>query len=141
MHLTDDKLMGTSERGSIIVVLATDAPMMPHQLRRLAKRAAIGIGRGGSPGGNNSGDIFIAFSTANEMPLPQLSDTRRRFDYINDEAFDPIYLAAVEAVEESVVNALVAAETMTTLRPGGMTCRAIDHEKLVQVMRQYGRCR
>jgi len=131
----------STELGSIIVVLATDAPMMPHQLRRLAKRAAIGIGRGGSPGGNNSGDIFIAFSTANETTVPQISSVRLSFDYVNDEAFDPIYLAAVEAVEESVINAMVAAQDMTTLRPAGMTCRAIDHTRLVEVMRQYGRCR
>ncbi len=140
-HLTENTLQGSVELGSIIVVLATDAPMMPHQLRRLAKRAAIGIGRGGSPGGNNSGDIFIAFSTANEMSLPQLSNPRLSFDYINDEAFDPIYLAAVESVEESVINALVAAKSMTTLRPAGKTCRAIDHDRLVEVMRRYGRCR
>ena len=140
-HLTEDTLSGTTELGSIIVLLATDAPMMPHQLRRLAKRAAIGIGRGGSPGGNNSGDIFLAFSTANEMPMPQLSDTHRTFNYINDEAFDPIYLAAVESIEESVINAMVAAEDMSTVRPFGRTCRAIDHEKLVDIMRKYGRCR
>ena len=73
--------------------------------------------------------------------MPQLSNARLSFDYLNDEAFDPIYLAAVEAVEESVVNALVAAQDMTTLRPSGMTCRAIDHARLVEVMRQYGRCR
>jgi D-aminopeptidase len=140
-HLSEDTLWDTTELGSIIVLLATDAPMMPHQLRRLAKRAAIGIGRGGSPGGNNSGDIFLAFSTANEMPMPQLSDTHRSFNYINDEAFDPIYLAVVESIEESVINALVAAEDMSTVRPFGRVCRAIDHEKLVDVMRRYGRCR
>jgi D-aminopeptidase len=139
-HLTADTLLPKSEQGSIIVLLATDAPMMPHQLQRLAKRAAIGVGRGGSPGGNNSGDIFLAFSTANEMPLPQLSDTHRSFDYLNDEAFDPIYLSAVEAIEESVINALIAAEDMPTLRPPGKNCRAIDHTKLIEVMRQYGRC-
>ncbi|MBT4041115.1 MAG: P1 family peptidase [Rhodospirillales bacterium] len=140
-HLTEDTLLKEAELGSIIVMLATDAPMMPHQLRRLAKRAAIGVGRGGSPGGNNSGDIFLAFSTANEKPMPQLAEKHGTFEYINDEAFDPIYLAAVESVEESVVNALVAAEDMTTLRPHGLNCRAIDHEQLVDVMRQYGRCK
>jgi D-aminopeptidase len=139
-HLTENTLLSVSELGSIIVILATNAPMMPHQLQRLAKRAAIGIGRGGSPGGNNSGDIFLAFSTANEMPLPQLSSSHRSFNYINDEAFDPVYLAAVESVEESVINALVAAEDMMTLRPPGLICRAIDHQHLIDVMRKYGRC-
>lgn len=139
--LTEDTLMRKAELGSIIVTLATDAPMMPHQLRRVAKRAAIGIGRGGSPGGNNSGDIFLAFSTANATPLPQKAETHRSLDYINDEAFDPLYLAAVEAVEESVINALVAAEDTATVRPHGLMCKAIDHDRLVEVMRQHGRCR
>ena len=69
------------------------------------------------------------------MPPPQVSDTHRSFDYINDEAFDPLYLATVEAVEESVINALVAAQDMPTVRPHGLTCRAIDHNRLVEVMR------
>lgn len=118
------------ETGSIIVILATDAPMAPHQLRRLAKRAAIGIGRGGTPGGNNSGDIFLAFSTANRGPIPQLAGPKRSFEMLNDEVFDPIYLAATEAIEEAVVNAMVAAEDMTTLRPAGHVCQAIDHDRL-----------
>ena len=119
-----------AEQGSIIVVLGTDLPMAPHQLRRLAKRAAIGVGRGGSPGGNNSGDIFLAFSTANRGPIPQLAPARRTFETISDELFDAIYLAAVEAVEEAVINAMLAAEDMTTLRPPGHLCRAIDGAKL-----------
>lgn len=119
-----------AERGSVIVILGTDLPLAPHQLRRLARRAALGIGRGGTPGGHNSGDLFLAFSTANRGPLPQLAGPRRMLETINDEWFDPIYLAAVEAVEEAVVNALLAAEDMTTLRPPGLTCRAIDPERL-----------
>jgi D-aminopeptidase len=119
-----------AEQGSIIVILSTDIPMAPHQLRRLAKRAAIGIGRGGSPGGNNSGDIFLAFSTANRGPIPQLAGPRRSFEMISDEQFDPIYMAAVEAIEEAVVNAMLAAEDMTTLRPEGHVCRAIDGDRL-----------
>ncbi|MEM8951760.1 MAG: P1 family peptidase [Pseudomonadota bacterium] len=119
-----------AEQGSIIVILGTDTPMAPHQLRRLAKRAAIGVGRGGSPGGNNSGDIFLAFSTANRGPIPQLAGPRMSFEMISDEQFDPIYMAAVEAIEEAVINAMLAAEDMTTLRPEGHVCRAIDGEKL-----------
>ena len=115
-----------AEQGSIIVILGTDLPMAPHQLRRLAKRAAIGIGRGGTPGGNNSGDIFLAFSTANRGPIPQLSGARRTLETISDEEFDPIYLAATEAIEESVINAMLAAKDMTTLRPPGLVCRAVD---------------
>ena len=127
--MTEDRLM-PREQGSIIVVLGCDLPMAPHQLQRLAKRAAIGIGRGGTPGGNNSGDIFLAFSTANRGPLPQQAGPRRSFEMLNDEGFDPIYLAAVEAIEEAVVNAMLAAEDMTTLRPPGLTCRAIDPQRL-----------
>jgi len=138
-HLTEDRMLDDGELGSIIVTVATDAPMLPHQLRRLAKRGAIGIGRGGSPGGNNSGDMFLAFSVANPGPLPQLSGARLRMDYINDEQFDPIYEAVVEATEEAVINALVAAEDVPTLRPAGKVCRAIDHDQLVDVMRRYGR--
>ena len=129
--MLEDRLMG-EEHGSIIVMLATNLPMAPHQLQRLAKRAAIGIGRGGTPGGNNSGDIFLAFSTANRGPIPQLAGSRMQFEMINDEAFDPIYMAATEAIEEAVINALLAAEDMTTLRPPGLVCRAIDPHRLLQ---------
>jgi len=129
-EVMDDNRLLDSEQGSIIVVLATNLPMAPHQLRRLAKRAAIGIGRGGSPGGNNSGDIFLAFSTANRGPLPQLAGPRRSHETLNDELFDPVYLAATEAIEEAIVNAMLAAETMTTLRPPGLTCSALDADRL-----------
>lgn len=136
-HLNQDRLDRPAETGSIIVVLATDIPMLPHQLRRLAKRGAIGIGRGGTPGGNNSGDIFLAFSTANAGPLPQQAGARLQLHYINDEVFDPIYMAAVQAIEEAVINAMIAAEDMTTLRPAGLICRAIDHGQLLEVMKRY----
>ena len=129
--MTEDRLM-TLEQGSIIVVLGTDLPMAPHQLQRLARRAAIGIGRGGTPGGNNSGDIFLAFSTANRGPIPQLAGPRRTLETISDESFDPIYMAATEVIEEAVVNALLAAGDMATLRPDGLVCRAIDPERLLQ---------
>jgi D-aminopeptidase len=119
------------EQGSIIVTLGTNLPMAPHQLRRLPKRAAIGIGRGGTPGGNNSGDIFLAFSTANEHLLPQVAGPRFTLEMINDELLDPIYMAAIESIEEAVVNALFAAEDMTTLKPPGLTCRAIETAKVV----------
>ncbi len=134
-EMTEGRLMD-SEQGSIIVVLATDLPMAPHQLRRLAKRAAIGIGRGGTPGGNNSGDIFLAFSTANRGPIPQLASARRSLEMINDDLFDPIYMATTEAIEEAVVNAMLAAEDMTTLRPSGLVCRALDADRLSAFFRE-----
>lgn len=131
--MTEDRLV-EREQGSIIVVLGSDLPMAPHQLQRLAKRAAIGIGRGGTPGGNNSGDIFLAFSTANRGPLPQLAGPRRSLETLNDELFDEIYLAATQAIEEAIVNAMLAAEDMTTLRPAGLTCRAIDPQRLCELV-------
>ncbi|WP_257350660.1 P1 family peptidase [Pseudalkalibacillus decolorationis] len=135
-HLKKGKLL-SREQGSIIVIIGTDIPMLPHQLNRVAKRAAIGIGRSGSPGGNNSGDIFLAFSTANEMEIPQQSQGKLQMEFINDELFDPIYEAVCQAIDESVVNALIAAETMTTVKPYGKKVYAIDHEELLQVMKEY----
>lgn len=140
-HLTEDTLFPSPrELGSIIVVLTTDAPMLPHQLQRMAKRGAIGVGRGGSPGGNGSGDIMLAFSVANSGPIPQLGPARRSMDFINDDEFDVLYQAGVEAIEEAVINALLGASDMPTLRPPDRICRAINHEHLVDLMRRYGRC-
>ena len=139
-HLTSDMLKSSPELGSVIVVLATDIPMMPHQLTRLAKRATIGIGRGGTPGGNNSGDIFLAFSVANSIPVAQKkADAIRAFDWVDDEQCDAIYLAAVESTEEAVLNAMLAADDMSTIRPHAKVCRALDPNHLVEVMRKYGR--
>lgn len=137
-ELMPEDALFDSERGSIIVVVGTDLPMAPHQLRRVAKRAAIGVGRGGSPGGNNSGDIFLAFSTANRGPLPQLAGPRRTLETVNDGLFDPVYMAVVDAVEEAVVNALLAAGDMATLRPAGHVCRAIDADRLASIFRTPG---
>ncbi len=137
-HLSENRLLDR-ETGSIIVVLATDAPLSGVSLRQVAKRAAIGIGRGGSPGGNSSGDIFLAFSTANERELPGKDDVLVVSTSINPEFLDPLYLASVEAIEEAVINALVAAEDAPTVKPAGRRCRAIDHSELLDVMRRYGR--
>ena len=141
-HLDNDSLKSVfenNELGSIIVIIATDAPIMPHQLRRMAKRAALGIARGGSPGGSNSGDIFLAFSTANSKLIPQLSKSKLQFEYINDEAFDDIYLSIVQSVEESVINAMLAANDMETVRPEGYVCKAISYEDLIKIMKKYGK--
>ncbi len=136
-HLNDHRLLEERERGSIIVIIGTDAPLLPHQLDRLARRAAIGIGRGGTPGGNNSGDIFLAFSTANQHPLMQQASAKLTLDCLNDCVLDDVYLAAVEAVEEAVINAMIAAGDMTTLRPAGKVCKAINHQQLMAVMSDY----
>ena len=130
------------ETGSIIVVIGTDLPLMPIQLRRIAKRASIGIGRTGTPGGHYSGDIFLAFSTANDVGLPRTSSKQPatyELDYVNDHYFDNIYAAVVQAIEEAVINAMIAAEAMTTVKPAGFTLEAIDHERLKEIMRQYNR--
>jgi D-aminopeptidase len=137
-HLREGRLL-ERERGSVIVVIGTDLPLLPLQLRRLAKRAAIGIGRGGTPGGNNSGDIFLAFGVANPIELPQRGAAAWTLQALNDEFLDPVFEATVQAVEEAVVNAMLAAEDMPTVRPTGRVVRAIDAAALCDVMRAYGR--
>ena len=139
-YLTADRLR-KRETGSIIAVLATDAPLSALSLRHLARRAALGIGRGGTPGGNSSGDMFLAFSTANPRDLREFSAPVERFDLMNNEYLDPLYLAAVESVEEAVINAMVAAEDLAVLKPPGRVCRAIDTDALVEVMHRHGRLR
>lgn len=140
-HLIEAKLHDRDEKemGSIIVVIATDIPMLPHQLKRLAKRAAIGISKTGSPGGNSSGDIFLAFSTANEMSILHTNDITLNMQFINDEHFDPIYEQTVHAIDEAVVNAMIAAKDMTTLKPSGKVIKAIDHDKLTSLLKKYQR--
>jgi D-aminopeptidase len=120
----------SAEMGSIIVILATDAPLSGLALRQLAKRAALGIGRGGSPGGNNSGDIFLALSTANPGPMPQFAPPVTMKAELNIELLDALYMGAVRSVEEAVVNALVAGEDVPTVKPRGHICRAIDTGQL-----------
>lgn len=132
--LLRDDLLLERERGSIIVIIATDAPMMPHQLQRLARRAAIGIGRNGSPGGNGSGDIFLAFSTANPLSRAQMATGKQNFAFLSDNDFDDFYLAAVEATEEAVINAMLAGEDFSTLRPAGKICRALRPEILLDAI-------
>jgi D-aminopeptidase len=130
------------ELGSIIVLIATDAPLTPTQLQRLAKRGAIGIGRTGTSGGHYSGDLMLAFSVANELYLPAIGEPQPhsfRTEWLNDPYLDDVYRAAVEAIEESVLNALLAAETVPTIKPPGGVLRAIDHDALLAVMHRYGR--
>ncbi|MFC3058698.1 P1 family peptidase [Paenirhodobacter populi] len=124
------------ETGSIIVVIATDAPLSQLSLRAVAKRAAIGIGRGGTPGGNNSGDIFLAFTTANPQGAAERAAPLWTVTELNPDCIDPLYLAAVEAVEEAVVNALVAGEDVPTVKPAGHLCKGIDTEALRAMFRE-----
>ncbi len=123
------------EMGSIIVVIATDAPLLPHQLKRVATRAGLGIARVGGMASNGSGDIFIAFSTAN--PVELRSGTNLSARLIGNEQITPVFSGAVLAVEEAIVNAMVAARAMTGFE--GTTIEAIDHEQLRAALRKYNR--
>ena len=123
------------ERGSIIIVIATDAPLLPHQLKRIAKRAALGVGRLGGTGGNPSGDIFVAFSTAN--PGAAKPDANVSLTMLPNERIDPLFQATIQATEEAIVNAMVAAETMTGIN--GLRVYALPHERLRAALRKYNR--
>jgi len=127
--------------GSIIVVLATDAPMLPHQLERLAQRAGLGIARVGGSGAHSSGDIFLAFSTGNRGALGsykiEAATTPLAVTMIPDGAISDLFWGAIEATEEAILNALVAADTMTGR--DGITAHRLDHRQLVEIMGRYNR--
>lgn len=116
--------------GSVIVVVGTDAPLSAVSLRHVARRAGMGIARTGTPGGNSSGDLFLAFSTANAIPMPEVSGPILTKEELNPEHIDPLYLGVVEAVEEAVVNAMVAGEDVPTVKPRGRVIPALDHDRL-----------
>jgi L-aminopeptidase/D-esterase-like protein len=124
------------EQGSIIVVLGTDLPLLPIQLKRLARRIGIGIGRTGTPSGDNSGDIFITFSVANPIPLGT-SLAMRSLSWCPNEWLDPVFSATVDVVEEAILNALVTARTM--VGRDSHRVEAIDYSALVDLMRRYDR--
>ncbi len=138
-HLTENAPFSNGENpfrpeeGSLIVILATDAPLLPHQLKRLAKRATLGMARTGALGGNGSGDIFLAFSTTDigitQGPLAHVK-------YLPNDHLDPLFFASVYAVEEAILNSMVAAETITG-RSG--TVEALPHDRLIEIMKQYNR--
>jgi len=139
-YLTDDRIRTatdphTADSGSIIIVVATDAPLLPHQLKRLAKRASLGLARMGSYAGNGSGDIFIAFSTANAAALAG-ADLAQSVSLGNDY-LDPLFEATVQSAEEAIVNAMVAARDM--VGNDGHYAKALPHDELVRLLRQFGR--
>jgi D-aminopeptidase len=123
------------ELGSIIIVIATDAPLLPHQLERLSRRAALGLARTGATSGNGSGDIFLAFSTAN--PGAASSPEVAQVSMLSNTRISALFTATVEATDEAIVNALVAAETMTGVE--GRTVEALPHDRLRQILARYGR--
>lgn len=121
--------------GSIIVVIATDAPLLPHQLKRLARRAPLGISRVGGFGSNTSGDIFLAFSTANAGAARRWEP--QYLEMLPNDFLSPLLKATVQATEEAILNALVAAETMQGIN--GNTVYGLPHERLQKVLKQYNR--
>jgi len=123
------------DRGSIIVVVATDAPLVAHQLKRVARRVTLGLGRDGSISGNGSGDIFIAFSTAN--PGAAFADHVVDLKMLPNEKIEPIFDATVQATEEAIINAMVAAETMTGIENHKVV--ALPHDRLRAVLKKYNR--
>jgi len=140
-HLTEDALFTKGENpfqegGSLIVILATDAPLFPYQLKRVAKRATLGMARTGSLGGNGSGDIFLAFSTANPgvaYPGGELGCVQ----ILPNDHLDPIFAASVLATEEAILNAMLGAETMTGR--DGLRVPALPHDGLKNVLTLYNR--
>lgn len=125
----------TGDMGSIIIVVGTDAPLLPHQLKRIARRASLGLARTGSISGNSSGDLFLAFSTANpnadDPPGPNKVET------VANENISPLFEATVQATEEAIVNAMVAAKTMTGI--DGHSVPALPHNELELLLKKYNR--
>jgi L-aminopeptidase/D-esterase-like protein len=135
-HIAGGELRGKPQ-GSIIAVVATDAPLMAHQLKRLARRVPLGMARTGSVGHNGSGDIFLAFSTANENALRPQASGSRRFEVLDNVAMDPLFEAVVESTEEAIIDSMIANVSMTGR--DGHTSPALPHDKLLALLEQYGR--
>lgn len=123
------------EVGSIIIVIATDAPLLPHQLKRLARRATMGLARTGATSGNSSGDIFMAFSTANPEAARPVGVADLKM--LPNNQMNELFTATVEATEEAIVNAMVAAESMTGV--GGQRVEALPQEGLREALKKYNR--
>ena len=139
-HIREDMVFSAvlpdnMEAGSIIIVVGTDAPLLPHQLKRLTRRAALGLSRTGSTAGNGSGDIFIAFSTANENANQASAGVS--IDTLPNEEVGALFTATIQATEEAITNALIAGRDMTG--NGGNTVKNIDHEMLKNILREYNR--
>ena len=133
---TSDGKIGDEGQGSIIVVAATDAPLLPHQLKRLVQRVSLGVGAVGGRGENSSGDIFIAFSTANAAEISK-DDGTANLTMLPNERINPLFWAVEQATEEAILNAMVAARTMTGYN--GNTVYALPHDRLKEVLRKYNR--
>ena len=135
-HLRPAVAARDRDLGSIIIIAATDAPLLPHQLKRVARRLSMGLARTGSVSGNGSGDLFLAFSTAKLAPLRGGSAVTRT-EMLDNGRMDPLFAAAVQATEEAIVNALLAAETMTGADDARVYALPVD--RLKAIMKKYGR--
>jgi L-aminopeptidase/D-esterase-like protein len=127
----------TASMGSVIAIVATDAPLLPHQLARLARRVPLGLARTGTTGHNGSGDIFLAFSTANRDSLADRDAALGSMQFLRNKSLDPLFEAVVETVEEAVVDSMVANEAMTGAN--GLTVPALPHDRMLELMRAAGR--
>ena len=121
--------------GSIIVVVATDLPLLPYQLKRVSQRVPIGIGKLGGIGSNGSGDIFIAFSTANQNAY--IREGKATVKTISNDWMNDVFDATIQAVQEAIINAMVSAETMEGIN--GNKVYALPHDKLIEIMKKYNR--
>jgi L-aminopeptidase/D-esterase-like protein len=142
-HLRDNSIWTSGENpfkqddGSLIIIIATDAPLLPHQLKRLAKRASLGMARTGSLGGNGSGDIFLAFSTANPNAARGDEKGLASLQGLSNNFIDPLLMASAYATEEAIINSMIAANDMIGHK--GVSAKALPHDKLVEIMKQYNR--
>jgi D-aminopeptidase len=134
-ELPEPAALKSADNGSIIIVVATDAPLLPHQLERMARRASMGLARNGSYSGNGSGDLFLAFSTANAQASQ--AHAAKGLEMLGNDQLDPLFLAVADATEEAIINALVAGKTMTG--NGGARVEAIDHRALQAILKKHGR--
>jgi D-aminopeptidase len=135
-HLTDD-VFRSKGMGSIIAIIATDAPLLPHQLKRLARRVPMGLAKTGTIGHHSSGDIFLAFSTANRDALSGEESKTRTIEYLPDACLDNLFLAVAESIEEAVIDSMIANEDMTGAN--NLCVRALPHDQLLEIMRKYQR--
>ena len=135
-HIGHDKLRG-KDKGSVIAIVATDAPLMAHQLKRIARRVALGLARTGAIGNNSSGDIFLAFSTANAQAFASQGGGAVSLQALPNGSLDPLFMATVEATEEAVIDSMLCNETMEG-RDGNRAI-ALPHDMLLEVMRRHER--
>jgi L-aminopeptidase/D-esterase-like protein len=134
LKMEETNTIADKDGGSIIVILATDAPLLPQQLKRLATRISLGIGKLGGIGGDSSGDIFLAFSTAD---ISNTSSIIKSTEFLLNDQMNLLFEATIQCVEEAIVNAMVAAETM--IGYNGVKVKAISHEHIIKILKKYNR--